>query len=65
MTPDKLALINLIARVGLSAALTIYETIASAPTAEDAVAALRKAASKSADDYLAEAAAKLAAGAGE
>jgi hypothetical protein len=59
MTPEKLALVNLITRVGLRAALEIYEIIATAPTDADAIAALKKASIKTADDYVAEARARL------
>lgn len=55
MTPTQLALINLIAKVGLDAAIIITEKLASATTPQEAVAALKAARDKTAEQYLAEA----------
>ncbi len=51
MTPEKLMLLNLIARMGLSAAIRVYEIVESAPTHAEAIAALKAANIKTADDY--------------
>lgn len=59
MTPAQIALINLIAKVGLDAAIIITEKLASATTAQEAVAALKEARDKTAQQYLAEAKSKL------
>ena len=55
MTPLQLALINLIAKVGLDAAIAITENLARAATPEQALAALKAARDKTAEQYLAEA----------
>jgi hypothetical protein len=54
MTPEKLLLLNLIARMGLSAAIQVYEIVITAPTDTDAIASLKAANIKTADDYLRE-----------
>ena len=55
MNALQLALINLIAKVGLDAAIIITEKLAGATTAQEAVAALKQARDKTAEQYLAEA----------
>ena len=55
MTPDKLALINLIARLGLDATITVWKNVKSAATIDDAIAALEKSASKNWSDFKNEA----------
>ncbi len=62
MTPQTIALINLIAKVGLDTAIVIVEEIGSPTSNEEAVAALKRARDKSAEQYLADA--KAAAGKG-
>jgi hypothetical protein len=60
MTPETLALIQLIAKVGLDAALVILQAINKpAATIDDAIAALEAARAKTSADYLAEAKAAL------
>lgn len=62
MTEDwKLAIVNLISRIGLGAASVILQRL-NAPNAnlDTAIAALEAAAAKSAEDYLREAREKLA-----
>ena len=54
MTPEKLLLGNLIARVGLAAGIAIYEAIMSAPTDAEAIKVLKARIVKTADDYIAE-----------
>jgi hypothetical protein len=54
MSPEKLLLLNLIARIGLSAAIRVYEIVESTPSHTDAIAALKAANIKTADDYLRE-----------
>jgi hypothetical protein len=48
------AWINLIAKVGLDAAIVIIEAINSAPTEAEALASLKKAATKTPEQYVAE-----------
>lgn len=53
--PMQLALIQLIAKVGLDAGIAIIEGLQKSATLTDAIAALRAAQAKTAADYLAEA----------
>jgi hypothetical protein len=59
MTPMQIALINLIAKVGLDAAIIITEQLAKATTPQEAVAALKAARDKTAEQYLVEAKSSL------
>jgi hypothetical protein len=51
MTPEKLALINLIARLGIDTAVVVWKNIHSAATIDDAIAALEKSMSKNWTDF--------------
>jgi len=51
MTPEKLAFINLVTRLGFDAAVIIWKNISSAPTIDDAIAALEKSANKPWEQY--------------
>jgi len=51
MTPEKLAFINLIARIGFEAAIVIWKNVSSAPTIDDAIVALEKSANKPWEQY--------------
>lgn len=59
MTPLQIALTNLIAKVGLDAAIIITDKLSKATTTAEAVAALKEARDKSAEQYMAEAKAAL------
>lgn len=54
------AIIMLVAKIGIDAAIRVMEGIGHATTHEEALAALRSAATKTADDYVAEAKAEAA-----
>lgn len=56
-----IALINLVAKVGLDAAIAITEGLKKSATLDDAIAALRAAKTKTAQDYLDEASRAVAA----
>lgn len=51
MTPEKLAFINLIVRLGFDSASVIWKTVISNPTLDDAIAALEASQGKTWDDY--------------
>ncbi len=51
MSPEKLAFINLITRVGFEAAALIWENVGKATTIDDAIAALRATQALTAADY--------------
>jgi len=53
-----IAYINLIAKLGLDLAITVIEALSTSSTNDEAIAALRKASTKTAADYLAEAQAR-------
>lgn len=55
MNQTQIALMNLIAKVGLDSAIIITEKLATVTTAQEAVAALKQARDKTAEQYLAEA----------
>lgn len=54
MTPEKILLLNLIARLGLRAALVIWEQVESATTDKDAVAQLKARLLKTPQDFIDE-----------
>lgn len=54
MNQEKLALVNLIAELGLEAALIVWEQVNSAPTTNDAIVALRKSTMLGAEDFAKE-----------
>lgn len=60
MNDFQIAIINLITKIGLDAAIVVMEQLGTATTKEEAVAALKRARDKTAEQYLAEAAAKAA-----
>lgn len=51
MTPDKLAFINLIIRLGFDAATIVWENVNKAANVDDAIAALRDSRGKTWSDY--------------
>ena len=51
MTPEKLAFINLIIRLGFDAATIVWENINKAATVDDAIAALQASRGKTWNDY--------------
>lgn len=55
MNPWQVALVNLIAKVGLDAAIAIVENINKAATIDDAIAALQETQKKTWEDYKAQA----------
>lgn len=55
MSPWQLALINLIAKVGLDLALRIIDNIGKSVTIDDAIAALKETQQKTWEDYKKEA----------
>ena len=52
---SKNAIIALVAKIGIEAAIRVMEGIGNSTTHEEAIVALRGAATKTADDYVAEA----------
>lgn len=51
MTPEKLAFINLVARLGLEVAATVWTNVGKAASVDDAIEALRKSQQLTAADY--------------
>lgn len=51
MTPDKLAFINLIIKLGFDTATIVWDNINKAATVDDAIAALKASRGKTWDDY--------------
>lgn len=54
MTPEKLAFINLVAKLGLETAFIVWENVNKNATIDDAIVALRKSTMLGAEDFAKE-----------